>query len=77
MAEERHIYRHEDGREISLTDAGYKEFYGASSGFAKVRPETEGDFLVEGVPKPKRVRKPPRAKAAAPVVETASEGTEG
>jgi hypothetical protein len=31
--------------------------------------ETEGAFVATGIPKPKRVRKRPKAKAAAPITD--------
>lgn len=65
-ANTRHIYRHADGREVSLTEAGFDEFYGPDSGFKQVRPETEDDFIATGIPKPRRNRTKPKSKKGRP-----------
>lgn len=77
MAEDqRHIISHPDGRTFSVTEAAFKEVY-KPQGFAIDHPEGDADFVATGIPKPKRVRTRPRAKDAAPIVEPATETSEG
>lgn len=71
---DRVIVEHEDGRRFSVPNDDPRAT-GHEKGWTVEGAETDAHFVVSGIPKPRKGRRPPRVKAtaAAQVVEPESE----
>jgi len=68
VSEHRVIVEHKDGRRYSVTRADAAKHY---PDFKIVGDETPEAFVATGIPKPKRRRSKPKAKAATPIAAPA------
>ncbi len=74
------IIEHPDGRRYGTTSEGFKRLKDTDyDGFTVVGDEVPADFIVTGVPEPKRARRRPAAKraaapAAAPIASSETPG---
>lgn len=70
MSDTRVIVEHEDGRRYSVP-AKDPRATGKEAGWTVEGEETNAAFVATGIPKPKKARSRPKAKAATPLAEPA------